>query len=250
MKLQNEHIVDAWKNRLHVLKMRKPSWILEVAWLNIGFILVATLTRRASIQQTIAFLALYVAFLVSFYVIALRLENPGIKTNYLYNIKIVLYQTNDQMSMALLSLGFWNAGLWFLEQSHVFTDLSRHKLQTILNFFLLTIFAVTFYYSVRFARYRIEMSRTPNPKLNLSSIGKLLGSLPALGVVFGVLLSRFGNKNIAPAFISALLLVSVCFFLLLLFTSFFTNLLIFFHRWPIIEKHGDEYIVENFPSEL
>jgi hypothetical protein len=90
----------------------------------------------------------------------------------------------------------------------------------------------------------------PNRKLNLSSLGKLLGILPALGVVFGILLLQFGNKNIAPVFIATLFLVSVYFFLLIFFTSFFTNLLIFFHKWPIIEKQGNEYIVENFPSEL
>lgn len=232
--------------------MRKPSWILEVSWLNIGFILVATLTNRASIQQTITFIALYITFMTSAYAFARRLEKENFKTNHLYNLKIVLYQTHDQMCMAIFSVCFWNAGLWFLEQSHIFTDLARHKLQMILNLLLLAILAITFYYSysVRFSRTRIEMIKMPNRKLNLSSLGKLLGILPALGVVFGILLLQFGNKNIAPVFIATLFLVSVYFFLLIFFTSFFTNLLIFFHKWPIIEKQGNEYIVENFPSEL
>lgn len=225
--------------------MRRPTWIPKSLWLPLASFLAMSLISKLNVQTVSITVILYLALALLAYVIAVKIERRSIKTNYPYNIKILVYQTYDQISMIIFSFCFWKIGASLLEISAPFSNLSVSNLRTILNLSLLALLSITFYYSAVFARNRIEIIMATEKAPKTRPILSLLSAIPIIGVISGIFLSGINNHNNELTLLSILFLGIGYFILPIIFDAFFTNLLLVFYKWPTIEKLGNEYIVEN-----
>ena len=246
MYLSQEHIIELWKMRLHVLEMRRPSWLLETIWITLGCFLVMSFISQYKIRTILFIIVPYIIVASLIYILEMKLKRKTLYIDYPYHLSIILYQIYDQISAFLFSFSFWAIGLRFLVFSKVFTNTIMQRGQSILVFSLLALILLTILFSPKLTRQGAEANLSSNQNMKLMPrVLNLLSIVPSVGVVVGILLSHSKNQRIDLAILSVIFLSIGYFVMPLMLLAFCRLIILIFQKWPVIRKIGDRYVVDR-----